>query len=120
MGHQEELLDLCEPVVALWGQPYFEVEGSLNGETTLVYSNRIPDGLVSRALIERLARAELPDEVERDLSMLELETKVGGVRTVPVDLGDQSESLFGIRRTVEAAHRPGPGPRPLAPTGPAE
>lgn len=118
-GHREESTELCQPFVLLWGQPSFEIESSTASETTVVYRNQVPDGLIARALVERLRESEDLEEIERDLAMLELEAGTTGFRTEPTDSVDLSASLFGIRHAAEAAHPPEPGPRPLAPTSPA-
>lgn len=110
-GQRGQSLELCQPFVLLWGQHAFAPDTTAANATAVVYRNRVPDGLISRAILERLELADSLEEVDRNLAMLEIEAGGMGLTTGPVDSGDPSASLFCIHRADGAVRRPGPGPR---------
>lgn len=116
-GDIEAALDLCTPSALLWGQPCLELESVQDGVASLSYRNRIPDGLIARAILERLAHSEGLGSLERDLAMLELEC---GTTFVPVATAIKAapagqvaalESLFCIGHADAGAHPTAPALR---------
>jgi len=104
-------LELCTPVLALWGQLPFEADGS----DAVLYSGQVPDGLIARALLERMAEACNLDELDRNLQMLQLEA---GLSVVPGDSVVPSESLYEIASAPAAARPPEPVQPECAPADP--
>ena len=112
-GALAEALQLCEPAVELWGQVPFTADGA----DALLFEGQVGDGLIARALLERMAMAEDLDDLDRDLQMLQLEAGITAVARD--DSGAPLESLYEIGSERSAAGRPAPGrPEPFL-AGPA-
>lgn len=107
-GDLAQALQLCEPVVELWGQVPFMADGA----DALLFEGQVSDGLIARALLERMAVASDLDDLDRDLQMLQLEAGLTAVARD--DSGAPLESLYEIESEHSAVGRPG-----LAPPGPA-
>lgn len=112
-GQLSQALELCEPVVELWGQVPFAADGP----DALLFSGQVNDGLIARALLERIRAAVDLDDLDRDLQMLQLEAGLTAV--APADSAAQLESLYEIASVLPAADQPAPEQPALAPSGPA-
>lgn len=111
-GEPTPAVQLCMPVLALWAQLPLEADGS----DAVAFSGQIPDGLIARALLERMAAADDLDALDRDLQMLQLEA---GLSVAPADSVAPSESLYEIASAPAAAGPPEPARLGCAPAGPA-